>query len=168
MSEALQRAGLRLGALLTPNVCISQSTPADPAKLARAREELLKIDGIEAVFTRADIEAGRAPRAYARSYVAERSGDLYLQLRAGYTTRERGFTHGSNHAYDTDVPLVLWGSGICADRAKAATTPAAPVDPRRIAPTIAELLGASPPERCRAAALRRVLCAPPHGESASR
>jgi hypothetical protein len=56
-------------------------------------------------------------RQVARSFHPERSGDVVLVTRpyffwGRYGSQDTGTTHGSPYAYDTHVPLVLFGAGI--------------------------------------------------------
>ena len=118
------------------------------AALEAARKEVLKEPGIAAVYTRAQIEglaARDAPylEAVRRGWDRERSGDLQLVMKpywvpgGGFT---RGTTHGSPHRYDTHVPLAFYGPAwVSPGRVDA---PVAIVD---LAPTLAALLGISPP-----------------------
>jgi hypothetical protein len=74
---------------------------------------------------------------------AERSGDAFLIPRFGVLMHDdpiRGTGHGTQHAYDTHVPLVFWG-----DRwpAGASTTATTPYD---LAPTLAARLGITLPD----------------------
>jgi predicted AlkP superfamily pyrophosphatase or phosphodiesterase len=95
--------------------------------------------GIAGAWTRAELAAAdpvAAPdvAALARDVHPGRSGDVFFLL-----TENTVFTgavatdHGSHHAYDRDVPLLLYGAGIRAGRYGGA---AAPLD---IAPTLARL-----------------------------
>jgi predicted AlkP superfamily pyrophosphatase or phosphodiesterase len=64
-------------------------------------------------------------------------------------------THGSPHDYDAQVPLIFWGRSFRAGRDEAFTRV---VD---IAPTLASLLGLTPPERLDGVVLERVLVPSP-------
>lgn len=128
--EAAQRYGIR------PEIL-------DQALVAQIR----RIDGVADVYTKADLlpEAGdQRPyqSRYRNSFHPERTGDLMLRLKAFYLSQSSmtGTTHGSTYDYDTHVPIVFSGPGIAGgifDR-KVRT-----VD---IAPTLAKLLGITPPE----------------------
>ena len=75
---------------------------------------------------------------------AERSGDAFLVPRPGVLMHwdpGRGSHHGSHHEYDTHVPLVFWGKPFPAGRQDRDTTP------YDLAPTLAESLGVTLPER---------------------
>jgi hypothetical protein len=111
-----------------------------PAHLALARsslkEYLLRVEGIEAVYTAEEIEAGEAPEAVRLSFRSDRSGDLTIQLRPYWTASAPGggADHGQAHDYDARVPLLFWGS-----RVTAGTEPRV-VDMAQIAPTLARIL----------------------------
>jgi hypothetical protein len=73
----------------------------------------------------------------------ERSGDATLVPELGVITHwdpARGSMHGSQHDYDTHVPLIFWGAPF---RAQAVESESTPYD---LAPTLARLLGVSLPE----------------------
>ena len=80
-----------------------------------------------------------AGRLMAKSYVPGRTGDLLLQLAEDCLIDELGTTHGSLYAYDRDVPLVIAGPGVMSG---VDSQPAETVD---IGPTLADLLGVTPP-----------------------
>ena len=86
------------------------------------------------------------------SFDPRRSGDVALVPEAysffsGGTT---GTTHGSPYAYDRHVPLLFFGFGISPGVYAEACRP------NDIAPTIAHILGLSPPEGCDGAILHAV------------
>jgi len=118
---------------------------ANPPVLEEVLETIRETKGIARVF-RGDQLPGRREspdpmeRAAALSYFPERSGDLILLPREnwffvpgrdGNTTA----THGTAYAYDTHVPLILFGAGIRPGRY------AQPATPADIAPTLAALVG---------------------------
>jgi len=75
------------------------------------------------------------------NHVPGRAPNLTVQLKSGYLYYPgRGTTHGSAHAYDTHVPLILAGPGIAPGV----------IDQRvhtvDLAPTLAALIGLTPPE----------------------
>ncbi len=73
---------------------------------------------------------------YQRVFQYDRSGDVYIQLKAGWldSSYGTGTSHGSPYNYDTHVPLLFYGWGI-PDGASAQKT----VIPQ-IAPTISTIL----------------------------
>ena len=83
-----------------------------------AVEFLSGYPGIDTAFSRGQLEHGELPaielgKQVARSWHAERSGDLFLiQKPCWYLLREPNelaATHGSPHPYDTNVPLLFLG-----------------------------------------------------------
>ncbi|MGQ9895965.1 MAG: alkaline phosphatase family protein [Acidobacteriota bacterium] len=113
-----------------------------------AAEAALTIEGLAAAFTRSQILFGRMPRTPAAERVQmafhpQRSGDVFLVPEPfcffsseEYTTAT---THGTPYAYDTHVPVILMGRSI---RSGTYWVEASPAD---IAPTLAALLGVTPP-----------------------
>lgn len=113
---------------------------------AVAAEAAASAPGVMAAFTRSQFMTGTLPRSpiarkAANSYFPKRSPDVLIVLEpfalpvAGLNTT----THGSSWSYDTQVPLVLWGSefkpGVLADRCE-------PID---LAATLAAALGLAQP-----------------------
>lgn len=76
--------------------------------------------GVEAAYTNTQIGNGLpaiAPHALAiaRSFRADRSGDVFVILKPGWMWsygREAGTTHGQPNDDDTRVPLLVWGPGV--------------------------------------------------------
>lgn len=118
---------------------------ADPAAQQLVVTAAEGVRGIERVFWSWDLSS-RAPTndarltAMRRSYVAGRSGDLGFQPDPNWVLATAGTNHGSWHAYDTDVPLMLMGAGI---KAGLYNRPATPLD---VAPTLAALAGIVMPQ----------------------
>jgi predicted AlkP superfamily pyrophosphatase or phosphodiesterase len=121
-----------------------------PAEVERAAgEAALGVRGINQYFTRTalmDGATGATPlaRQVARSFHPERSGDVVLVTRpfyfwGRYGLLDSGTTHGSPYAYDTHVPLILFGAGIRPG------TYANPVEVADLAATLATLLQINPP-----------------------
>ncbi len=114
-----------------------------------ARRLLLEEHGVEVVYTRAELESGS--RAGAPAFAAmrnawdpERSADLQVGLKPYWMYGGRfGTTHGSHHAYDTNVPILLYGPS---------WIPAGRVDQHvevvDIAPTLARILRIPAPAAC--------------------
>ncbi len=73
-------------------------------------------------------------------FMPDRSGDLLFVPKPNWIPVASGTSHGSPYAYDTRVPVVLFGAGIAPGRY---TDPATPAD---LAPTLAALLGISMPQ----------------------
>ena len=81
---------------------------------------------------------------FARGYFPGRSGQIFVIPREGEIITDRdpmyGFMHGSPWDYDTRIPLLLHGAPFV--RAGAYAGPATQQD---VAPTLARLIGATPP-----------------------
>jgi predicted AlkP superfamily pyrophosphatase or phosphodiesterase len=115
---------------------------AKPAALAAVERAVRAIPGISHVLRSDQLSATSTDpvvRAAALSHVNGRSGDLvvvpkpywYFQARNATTAT----THGTQNAYDAEVPFILFGGGVKRGRVSAAATPA------DIAPTLASLAG---------------------------
>jgi predicted AlkP superfamily pyrophosphatase or phosphodiesterase len=107
--------------------------------LPAVADRLAKGPGVERVFRKEQL-AGPAGddaslRAHARSYHPDRSGDLVVSWKPYWISSSDGATHGTERAYDTRVPILLYGPGIRTGRY---LTEAHPVD---VAPTLAFLSG---------------------------
>ena len=80
-----------------------------------AREELLKLPAVEAVFTREQLLGSDTTTPYLdamrKSYDPTRAAQLQIVLKADWihSYRPGGSTNGSPHRYDTHVPLMFWG-----------------------------------------------------------
>ncbi|MCH8964200.1 MAG: alkaline phosphatase family protein [Planctomycetes bacterium] len=84
-------------------------------------------------------------------YFAGRSGDVYVHVAENWYAGGHAAGHGSAHAYNTHVPLLLFGQGIKPGKHN---TPAAPTD---IAPTLARLLGIPKPTKSTGRVLHEVM-----------
>jgi len=84
---------------------------------ATARDELLKLPGVEAVFTREQLLGNDTTTPYLeamrKSYDPTRAAQLQIVLKRNwiFSYRPGGSTHGSPYNYDTHVPLLFWGPG---------------------------------------------------------
>jgi hypothetical protein len=107
------------------------------------RTAVLKLDFVQAAYTREQLEKGEvsdAPgRAALLSFNRARSGDVFYQSKPYFFSRATGSNHGTPYNYDTHVPLVWFGAGI------AAGIHPEPVAPEDLAPTLAHLLGLPAP-----------------------
>lgn len=83
-------------------------------------------------------------RAIAEGIDLEQSGSIYLVPKEGVIVDPGlgggGTTHGTPYLYDRDVPVIAWGAGV--HRARTVE----PQDALQVAPSLAALLGISPPE----------------------
>lgn len=125
------------------NRALMAQKSVDAAQLAEeARRLLLEERGVEAAYTRAELESGSRAGAPAfdamrKSWHSELSGDVQVALKPYwmYSSGSLGTTHGSHHPYDTNVPILLYGPS---------WIPSGRVDKRvevvDIAPTLARIL----------------------------
>jgi hypothetical protein len=78
-------------------------------------------------------------RTAALSYMSSRSGDLMIVPKEYWFLGGRNVatatTHGTQHDYDTRVPVILFGGSIKSGRSSSSVTPA------DIAPTLGSLAG---------------------------
>jgi predicted AlkP superfamily pyrophosphatase or phosphodiesterase len=112
-----------------------------------ARVLLLKEEGVEAVYTRQELEGNTKAGApffdqMRKSWNRERSGDLQVALKPYwmFTSTTSATTHGSPHRYDTNVPLLFYGP-----RWVKAGTYGERVEISGVAPTLAHILKVPPP-----------------------
>ena len=84
----------------------------------------------------------RLHTAVLKGYFPGRSADLIVTMKPNWmmSSRTAGTTHGSPHAYDTHVPILLYGPGWIP-----VGTYQRRVDVADIAPTLARLLKIAPP-----------------------
>jgi predicted AlkP superfamily pyrophosphatase or phosphodiesterase len=112
--------------------------------------------GIAAVYTRTQLErgavAGHLGTLVQRAWNRQLSGDLYVVQRPYAMFGGNAATHGSPYAYDTNVPLMLYGASWVKPGSYASY--AEVVD---LAPTLAFLLGTRPPSGSEGRVLTEVL-----------
>lgn len=113
---------------------------------------LKKQPGIGSVYTRSQLRAGipaddAEGQAVLRSFVPERSGDVRIIEKPYHllTTRLTGTNHGTPHAYDTHVPLLVYGGGVRPGVRREHVTP------QVAAVILARALGIKPPTKADAA-----------------
>jgi hypothetical protein len=119
----------------------------DQGKVERALAAWLSTQpGIQTAYGRAqilgeDFKNDAIGAMVRRSYYPGRSGDVQIVMKPYYllTDRTTGTFHGSSHAYDTHVPLLLYGAGILPQVRKDSVTPQAAVM------ILARALGIKPP-----------------------
>jgi hypothetical protein len=114
-----------------------------------ARDWLAGRPHIETALTRRDIDDRESPRAnpFAQqaglAYHSDRCGDVIVIPKPGVlvTSYKGGTSHGSPHAYDAHVPLMLFGAGVPAlgERKERVSSLA-------VAPALARALGIDPPK----------------------
>jgi predicted AlkP superfamily pyrophosphatase or phosphodiesterase len=121
---------------------------ADVAKTLA--EFLARHVGIDRTFTRAELEGKLDPydtvgRRMRKAYHPERSGDVSFVLKPywqeGDPKTSTGTGHGSPHAYDTHVPLLVFGPNVKPGIRKEEVAPAT------IASIFAKALGIAPPTK---------------------
>lgn len=113
---------------------------ANPAAMNAAIDALLATPGVWRVYRSDELRHRPASddaltRAAAASYFHGRSGDLITIPKPYWILASAGATHGTAHAYDQRVPVLLAGAGIRAGEYMSAASPA------DIAPTLAFLAG---------------------------
>ena len=123
-------------------------------------EEIVRMPGFAAAYTRSVLQAGRLPATpeaarVAAAFHAERSGDVLVVADAYWYLDQEPYAnaamHGSPYRYDTHVPLLFAGPGI------GRATVHREVAPRDVAPTISAYLGIAPPSGSVGAPLLEVL-----------
>jgi predicted AlkP superfamily pyrophosphatase or phosphodiesterase len=113
---------------------------------AAARDELLKLPGVQAVFTREQLLGNDTVTPYLeamrKSYDPTRAAQLQIVLKRGwiFSYRPGGSTHGSPYDYDTHVPLLFWGPGFVGQGEMKQR-----VEVADLAPTLAGVAGLRPP-----------------------
>jgi hypothetical protein len=125
------------------------ASPRRDEILDAAVEALRRVEGVGFAGRRDRLAGGCDARphpdaAVCRSLDAQRSGELYVMPAedAIFDNKDDDLTvHGSAHAHDTTVPVIVWGPGI-----RAEVRPEIVV-PRRVAATLAWLLGVPPPDK---------------------
>ena len=121
-----------------------------------AARALTEYPGIAAVYTRSQLEGGaltgRLGTLVQRAWNRQLSGDLYLVQRPYAMFGGNAATHGSPYAYDTNVPLMLYGTPWI--RPGAFGSYAEVVD---LAQTLAFLLGTRPPSANEGRVLTEIL-----------
>ena len=148
-------------ALQHPHVWLRADAAATgrlPEALLAARAALTALPGVERVLSAADLmhiaPGDGIAQAVARTWDADRAGDLYMVLGLGSVFEEdltvgKGTGHGSPRLYDQEVPVVFYGARV-ATRPK---RPAEPVPQESVAPTLSALLGVPAPPAAEAGAI---------------
>lgn len=132
------------------NEALIRARKLDPVAVQEvARRGAESVDGVQTVFTRAQLQNGLLPqnplvRAAQLAFHPAHSGDLILIAKPFYLWgRSAGYpggtAHGSPWRYDSHVPLVFWGGGI------RAATYMERVDMADLAPTLAAILRITAP-----------------------
>lgn len=127
--------------------------------IARLREDLLRVRGVERVDTRATLAAAdtaldAVARRWRNQVSLETPAELFITLRPHAVWGRSGTRiaeHGQPRDSDTGVPIVIWGAGV---RPGVYTDRVAVAD---LAPTLARLLGIAPLERVQGRVLAEAL-----------
>jgi len=114
------------------------------AVAAELADHIAKFAEVQAAYTRGQIERagpGAVLASVKKCYRADRCGDVVVILKPHYllTTYRTGTSHGTPHAYDTHVPLLLFGPGVKGGRRNDRVTPQA------LAACLARAIGVAPP-----------------------
>jgi hypothetical protein len=144
---------------LTFNSAYTSLSTDQRASIVRAAgAAAIEFPGVEAFYApQASSAVGQGLRMLERGFYAGRSGDMMLALAPFYVERYgdgRGTASGSGHSYDTDVPLLLFGSWF----QKGLNDEI--VDATSLAPTLARLLGTAAPSGASQRVLTESLAAP--------
>ena len=140
----------------------------DEGKIAAARRErgeveqavaraLAETEGVALAVPRSGpgpLEDTAALQRVRRNFHPSRSGDIYVAQEPYWFLFDKGpvaVMHGSPWRYDTHVPVVFVGPGVAARRVH---RPVSTVD---VAPTLAAILGMSPPSSAEGSPLSEVL-----------
>lgn len=114
--DKLARAFSAAGLLLNEQLIAERGLKFADVEAA-ARDELLKLPGVAAVFTREQLLGGDTTtpflEAMRKSYDPTRAAQLQLVLKPNWIAsyRPSGSSHGSPYRNDTHVPLLFWGPG---------------------------------------------------------
>lgn len=87
--------------------------------------------GVQTAYTAKEIATATNPsdqlRLVQRSFLADRSGDVYIVLKPyhliGDPLKAKGTSHGTPHDYDRHVPLMAYGPGLARGRLSEPVTP---------------------------------------------
>lgn len=106
--------------------------------------QVMTLPGVARVFTRDQLLRGEVPgdelgQRVARSYNAQRSGDLEIVMEPYWISSGSRATHGSPYRYDTHIPIIFMGPGVRPGYYDAK------VKMQDIAPTLATMLAIEPP-----------------------
>lgn len=120
----------------------SRQLRRNPRAMSAAIEALRGLPAIDRVFRGDELDSREAResddpvrRAAALSYHRDRSGDLILVPKPNWLFSSAVTTHGTHHAYDRQVPVIVLGPTIRAGKYEAAATPA------DLVPTLAAVAG---------------------------
>lgn len=133
------------GLLLNEKLAVERGLKVTDVEAA-ARDELLKLPGVAAVFTREQLLGSDTTTPYLaamrKSFDPSRAAQLQIVLKRGwiFSYRPGGSTHGSPHDYDNHVPLLFWGPAFVGHGEMKEA-----VDMSDLAPTLAGVAGLPAP-----------------------
>jgi predicted AlkP superfamily pyrophosphatase or phosphodiesterase len=150
--DAVVGAGDWVGGYLEPYLFLTPGALTHPALAtirATALQSLRAQPGIAAVYDVSDLDAlrksdGALEQRVLRSIDPSASGDFFVVVGQNVVPDigmviGAGTTHGSPWDYDTHVPVLMWGDQVQPGK------DSEPLEQRRVASTIAALLGVAPP-----------------------
>jgi predicted AlkP superfamily pyrophosphatase or phosphodiesterase len=158
-------AGEWVVALEDPSIYLDANLVAkakvDPQLIEEeAGKAALTLPGMIGFMTRTQILRGAVPpteaaRAVVRSYFPPRGGDVVLLTApyyfwGKYGEKAAGSTHGSFYRYDTDVPVMLVGSGFVPGQHGV-------IEMVDVAATLAQVLNLTPPPACEGRPVLRMI-----------
>lgn len=141
---------LRVGLYLDDDAIAAAGLERDALE-GEVAEMLADCPSVQRVWTRSELlatpagrpsgdEAERYRQLFANGYHPERSADFEIQFAPYYVDRGgAGTTHGSPHDYDSRVPMIVVAPGLAP---RTIETRVSTID---LAPTLAEIMGISPP-----------------------
>ncbi len=146
--------GFSASTLLFDKKLLAEKGIAQNDMAAEACQLLLAEPGIGAAYTRQELDSNSRTGApffeqMRHSWHSEVSGDLQFVVKLNWMiTGSAAATHGSPHAFDTHVPLLMYGPK-WVKPGRIAT----PVDMVGLAPTLAQWLGVARPQAAEGAVL---------------
>lgn len=146
-----------------PNLFLNRSTIAKQKVRKQDVEDIAaqaaeSIPGVGDVYTAFQFYMNQMPPSanidrVKKNYYSSRAGDLTILPKAGYifSSEPNGTSHGSPFRYDSQVPLIIMGSGMRPGRYGQDCSPA------DIAPTIAAIMHVNMPSLCEGRVLSEAL-----------
>lgn len=149
-------AGFAAGGFYFDPECLIRGGVAPDLLERTAASVLGETRGIMAAYTRSEILGGKLPdtalvRSIRATYHPDRSPDVYVVPEPYWIEGSGTASHGTPHAYDAHVPLIVYGAGLEPRRVLR------PVSIRSLAPTITAILGCTPPSACQAEPLPEIM-----------
>ena len=152
LKKAFPRATTRVQGFFSPQLFLDLAELDDAAQtraIAAVRKELEALPAVAHVY---DMRLGKPDEdafhpLMRQSAAPSRAASVFVRLQPRVVLMEErgqvtGTDHGTPYSYDRRVPLIASGPGVRRGRY------AEPVDVRDVAPTLAFLMGVSPPDAC--------------------